>query len=239
MANILLIETSTRVCSVAIATNGQLVWLEEDNSANYSHSALLTVFVEKSLAGAGLDLGQIDCVAVSSGPGSYTGLRIGVSAAKGFCFALDKPLVAVDTLKALSANFLLKPEGENLAQQDSSMPLLLCPMIDARRMEVYTALYDTNLNVIEATSAKIIDENTFAQLLQTNRVAFFGDGAAKCREVLLHPNALVFDNINTSARGMVKEAFRLLEQNEFVDVAYYEPFYLKDFVAGKPKVKGL
>ncbi len=239
MANILLIETSTRVCSVAIAANGQLIWIEEDNNQNFSHSRLLTVFVEKALERAGLEFGQIDCVAVSSGPGSYTGLRIGVSAAKGFCFGLDKPLVAVDTLKALSANFLLQPEGIKMVHQDTSKHFLLCPMIDARRLEVYTALHCPDLNIISPTSAKIVEPTTFGELLENNTIAFFGDGAAKCREVLLHPNAMVFDNIQTSARGMVKEAFRLFEKAEFADVAYYEPFYLKDFVAGKPKVKGL
>ncbi len=239
MTNILLIETSTRVCSIAIANNGNLVWIEEDNSENYSHSALLTVFVEKAIERAGLKYNQIDCVGVSGGPGSYTGLRIGVSAAKGFCFALDKPLAAVDTLKALAANFLLQSEGDELVKKGSDKPLLLCPMIDARRMEVYTAMYDLDLNTLEATSAKIVSQGTFAEVLEKNRIAFFGDGAAKCREVLSHPNALFYDNIHTSARGMVREAFRLFNNQEFVDMAYFEPVYLKDFVAGAPKVKGL
>jgi tRNA threonylcarbamoyladenosine biosynthesis protein TsaB len=239
MANILLIETSTRVCSVGVASNGQLAALREDFSANYSHSALLTVFIEEVLASAKLTIKEVNAVAVSQGPGSFTGLRIGVSAAKGVCYALDVPLMAIDTLKAMAIECLnqktdvLEPLGQ------TRMPLLLCPMIDARRMEVYHALFDAELNYVVPTQAKIIDNNSFTDLLKNHRVAFFGDGAEKCSGFIQHENAIFFDDVYPSVKGMLVEALEKLARREFVDVAYFEPYYLKDFVAGAPKVKGL
>ena len=239
MANILLIETSTRVCSVGVAINGQLISLREDFSANYSHSALLTVFIEEVLASANLTIKEVNAVAVSQGPGSYTGLRIGVSAAKGVCYALDVPLIAVDTLKAMAVQCLEhKKEELQLARHDN-FPLLLCPMIDARRMEVYHALFDVDLNNVLPTQAKIIDNNSFADLLKNHRLAFFGDGAEKCSGFIQHENAIFFDDVFPSVKGMLVEALEKLARRQFVDVAYFEPYYLKDFVAGAPKVKGL
>ena len=239
MANILLIETSTRVCSVGVARDEKVLALREDHSANYSHSALLTRFIESSLEEAGLSAKELDAVAVSMGPGSYTGLRIGVSAAKGICYALDVPLIAVDTLQAL-ARQCLDQKKEIISQSgDSSLPLLLCPMIDARRMEVYHAIFDEQLKNVEPTQARIIIEDSFSAYLKDYRMVFFGDGAEKCTALLQHENSTIFFDVFPSVKGMVLPAFEKFKASQFVDVAYFEPFYLKDFVAGPPKVKGL
>lgn len=239
MKNLLLIETSTRVCSVGVACDGQLLSLHEDHSMNYSHSAVLTVFIEKALHDAGLRFSDLSGVGVSQGPGSYTGLRIGVSAAKGICYALDLPMLAIDTLEAM-ARLCLDHKHEALAGHPQQiLPLLLCPMIDARRMEVYQAIFDAQLQNIEATSAKIVEPDTYAGLLENHKVAFFGDGAAKCRPLLQHANAMIFEDVLPSVKGMISQAFAKMGAGDFVDVAYFEPFYLKDFVAGAPKVKGL
>ncbi len=240
MADILLLETTTRVCSVGLARDGHVIALREDLRQEYSHSSLLTVFMEEVLEEAALEPKDVDAVAVSQGPGSYTGLRIGVSAAKGFCFARDIPLIAVDTLRALAENGLhhlastaglLPPKQENV---------LLCPMIDARRMEVYYALFDLQLNTVKETAAEVIGSSSFQQdELQGAHIFFFGDGAEKCRDVLHHANTRYVGNINPGVRGMAACAESRYRREEFVDLAYFEPFYLKDFVAGKPRVKGL
>ncbi len=240
MAKILLIETTTRTCSAGIADNGRIVSLREDLSTDYSHSSLLTVFIEEVMHEAGLQAGDIDAAGVSEGPGSYTGLRIGVAAAKGFCYAKDIPLIAIDTMKALTATGL-----HHMSQIQGVTPpvagkTLYCPMIDARRMEVYYALFDRDLNKMGKTRAEIIDENSFREEhLQDARIFFFGDGAAKCREVLTSPNMHYVPGVYPSVRGMASEAEQLFGQGKFVDLAYFEPYYLKNFVAGKPRVKGL
>ena len=239
MAGILLIETSTRVCSVGIASDGKLLSLHEDHSMNYSHSALLTVFIEKALHDSGFSVKDLQGVAVSQGPGSYTGLRIGVSAAKGVCFALDIPLMAVDTLQAMARLCLEKKASELNEQPRQDLPLLLCPMIDARRMEVYHAVYDQHLKNVEPTQARVIEKGSFDELLKNHRLAFFGDGASKCIPLLEHPHATVFEDVFPSVEGMLPQAMKKFEAGDFVDVAYFEPFYLKDFVPGAPKVKGL
>jgi len=239
MANILLIETSTRVCSVGVARDGQLLALREDHSANYSHSALLTRFIESALKEAGLSAKELDAVAVSMGPGSYTGLRIGVSAAKGICYALDLPLIAIDTLRAMAWQCLDQKREIILQTGDGKLPLLLCPMIDARRMEVYHAIFNEELKTIEPTQARIITDDSFSTLLKNHRMVFFGDGAEKCTALLQHENTTVFNDVFPSVKGMVSAAFEKFSAEQFVDVAYFEPFYLKDFVAGAPKVKGL
>ncbi|MEE4177087.1 MAG: tRNA (adenosine(37)-N6)-threonylcarbamoyltransferase complex dimerization subunit type 1 TsaB [Bacteroides sp.] len=239
MANLLCIETSTRVCSVGILRDGDLLSIREDQSMNYSHSAVLTVFIENVLNESGLTAKDLDGVAVSQGPGSYTGLRIGVSAAKGVCYALDIPLMAIDTLQAM-ASLCLETKTEALnAHPNADLPLLLCPMIDARRMEVYHALFDTKLKHVEPTQAKVVEEGSFEEWLSRYRVAFFGDGASKCKTLLQHPNALIFDDVFPSVKGMMTQTTEKFQASAFVDVAYFEPFYLKDFVAGIPKVKGL
>ena len=231
MAVILNIETSTKVCSVGIAVDGIIKFIKESHLAN-SHAELVTLFSEEVIKNAAYELTDIDAVSVSMGPGSYTGLRIGVSTAKGFCYALDKPLIAINTLKAMAAGMV-----EN---EKSPKDFLYCPMIDARRMEVYAAFFDAELNEIKATEAVIVDENSFTELLSANKIIFAGDGAPKCEEMLSHQQNAVFKNdFNPSSTFMAKLSEQKFVQKDFEDIAYFEPFYLKDFVAGIPKVKGL
>jgi tRNA threonylcarbamoyladenosine biosynthesis protein TsaB len=227
MATILQIETATQVCSAAISINGETVALKEQMASNI-HAGSLTLFIKEVMDAAELQFTDLDAIAVSKGPGSYTGLRIGVSTAKGLCFALDKPLIGVETLRMMAAGFLAGQEA-----YDGQ----ICSMIDARRMEVFTAMYDANLNVVLPTEAKIIDENSFADELAQGKITFIGDGAMKCAEVLQRDNA-VFSDVNfNSAAHMSKLAYEAFTAAKFEDVAYFEPFYLKDFVLTTPKKK--
>jgi len=237
MGNILYIETATQVCSVALSANGTISQILESNEKN-SHSATITVFIEEVMKSSGIPFAALDAVAVSMGPGSYTGLRIGVSTAKGICYALDKPLIAISTLQSMAAGMLKGMESRNFGTP--SQPFLLCPMIDARRMEVYTALYDTNLGLVRNIQAEIIIESSFEAELEQSQVWFFGDGAAKCKTVLgNHPNARFIDDFQLSAAFMVSLAEEKFNRSEFEDVVYFEPYYLKDFIPGIPKIKGL
>ncbi len=225
MSLILQIETATTACSVALAMDGKVISLKELNEPNI-HAQKITLFIQEVLKNAGLTFDALDAVAVSSGPGSYTGLRIGVSTAKGLCFALNKPLIAVETLAAMSSGFANKFNPDE--------HVLLCPMIDARRMEVYTSLFDVNGNRIEPTSAKIIDETSFADFLKDHTIIFFGDGADKCREVLgTNSNAIFNNDFSNSAAYLTALAADKFKIKDFEDVAYFEPYYLKDFIAGK------
>jgi tRNA threonylcarbamoyladenosine biosynthesis protein TsaB len=227
---ILQIETATAACSVALAKDGNVLGFKQVNGRNL-HAEVITRFIEEIIAGAGFSYNNLDAIAVSCGPGSYTGLRIGISTAKGLCFALDKPLIAVETLAAMVEGVAAMDEYSN--QTD----LLLCPMIDARRMEVYTAVFDMNGERIKPTSAEIVDENSFADTLQNNKVLFFGDGAEKCFNVLkANPNALHLPDFLNSATHLTKKAAEKFNNGEFKDVAYFEPYYLKDFIAGKKAV---
>jgi tRNA threonylcarbamoyladenosine biosynthesis protein TsaB len=229
MALILNLETATTACSVSLGRDGKLLTVKELDG-EYTHAENLTIFIEEVLKQTGLQLSDVDAVAVSKGPGSYTGLRIGVSTAKGLCYALDKPLIAINTLSSLANG--IRHHSSHIIHPTS----LLCPMLDARRMEVYCAVYDTKGNEIKATAAEIIDENSFSELLKDHKVYFFGDGAAKCKEVLSkNNNAIFIDNIATSAKDMTAQAEKAYNSKQFEDVAYFEPFYLKDFVAGKKK----
>lgn len=239
MPLILHIETTTRACSVGLSNNGEMLALRESLDPNYSHSSTLTVFMEEVLREAGKKPIDLQAVAVSKGPGSYTGLRIGVSAAKGFCYALEIPLIAVDGLKALTVMALKQLAGSQCCIPPAAVEARFCPMIDARRMEVYYSLFTHDLLLLQDTKAEVIDENTFKKLLEEYKVVFFGDGAAKCRSVIKTCNALFLDGIWPSSVGMIVEAEQKYAQGDFVDTAYFEPSYLKDFVAGKPKVKGL
>jgi tRNA threonylcarbamoyladenosine biosynthesis protein TsaB len=187
------------------------------------------VYIDEAIKEAGLKPANLDAVCVSKGPGSYTGLRIGVSAAKGLCYGLGIPLLSVGSLESM-AHWAKAEFSEELTDVS-----ILCPMIDARRMEVYTQLFDASLNELQSVSAEIIDENSFATELEKGKVVFFGDGAAKCKEVINHPNALFLDDFKPRARGMISLAEKRVTANQFEDVAYFEPHYLKDFVAGKPK----
>ena len=228
MALILNLETATKVCSVALGKDGSLLALKEYHG-EYSHAEKLTVFVEEILKEAGLKLSDLDAIAISKGPGSYTGLRIGVSTAKGFCFALDKPLIAISTLQSMANKPSLKENTGNV---------LLCPMIDARRMEVYCAFYNMHNNLARDIAAEIIDEHSFEDILQKYKVIFLGDGAEKCKAILSqHQNAIFADNVFPSATDMITLSESAFHDKQFEDVAYFEPYYLKDFVTTTPKKK--
>jgi tRNA threonylcarbamoyladenosine biosynthesis protein TsaB len=230
MGLILNLETATTVCSVSLAKDGKLLALKELNE-DYTHAENLTIFIEDVLKQSNISLADVDAIAVSKGPGSYTGLRIGVSTAKGLCYSLNKPLVALNTLEHLASAVISNPTSE--IQHPNS---LYCPMIDARRMEVYCAVYDASGKEIKETAAEIIDENSFSDLLKNQTVYFFGDGSAKCKTILSqHKNALFIDHIVPSAKDMIVFSERAFNAKQFEDVAYFEPFYLKDFVAGKKK----
>ena len=230
MACILHIETSTDVCSVALSEDGAVLFSKEDFNGP-QHAVTLGVFIDEVLSMADSHAKLIDAVAVSCGPGSYTGLRIGASMAKGICYGRNIPLIALPTLKVLSVPILLMDE----LPEDA----LLCPMIDARRMEVYSAIYDRALNPIKEVSADIIDGDSYAEYLNNHPVYFFGNGANKCKEVIKHANARFIDDIQPLARWMFPLADRQFWNKEFQDVAYFEPFYLKEFVATIAKNKVL
>lgn len=227
MSLILQIETATQVCSAALSKDGHTVAVKELQAHNI-HASSLTLFIQEIMSQCNAGFKDLDAIAVSKGPGSYTGLRIGVSTAKGLCFALDKPLIAIDTLKMMAEGFVLQhPEYSGL----------ICPMIDARRMEVFTAVYNTGLDQVEEISAKIIDESSFNTYLEKSALVFIGDGAEKCRSAITHDNA-VFDADNyNSAANMSILAQQSFENSAFEDLAYFEPFYLKDFVFTTPKAK--
>lgn len=223
MACILSIESSTQTCSAAVSIDGKLVWNRE-NHALSSHSAVLGVYLSEAVRFIQANHWELEAVAVSEGPGSYTGLRIGVSLAKGLCFGLNIPLIALPTLKVMATRM-------------APSTAYLCPMIDARRMEVYTTLYDGNLNEIEPVRATIIDENSYRDLLAQNEIIFFGNGAEKCKTVIHSSNAIFKEEVNPLASDMANEAEVSYVTKRFVDAAYFEPFYLKDFQATTPKNK--
>ena len=230
---ILCLETATPVCSVALNDGCCTIALRETEGQN-AHSEKITNFIREVMETAHIDYHQLDAVAVSKGPGSYTGLRIGVSTAKGICYAADLPLMAVDTLEAMAYGMRAKL-GSQIADND-----LLVPMIDARRMEVYASIFDTHLNKIEDTAARVIDENSFEDLRKDHHLWLFGDGAPKLKKVFENqPNITIVDGFKPSAAYMLPLVEKALREQDFVDVAYFEPFYLKDFIAGKPHVKGL
>lgn len=229
MGLILQIETATTSCSVALAMDGNVLGFKEVNQRNI-HAEVITIFIDELLAAGGLKYSDLDAIAVSCGPGSYTGLRIGISTAKGLCFALDKPLIAIETLEAMARGLINSGYG-NLNQD-----MLLCPMIDARRMEVFTAVFSVTGIRIKATAALIIDENSFGDLLETNQMLFFGDGAEKCQAVLANnANAGFIPGFTNSAVHLTQIALEKFRNKDFEDVAYFEPYYLKDFIAGKKK----
>lgn len=226
MACILNIETSTNVCSVAVVHEGHVIWNEEDHSGP-NHAVTLGVYVDQALSfidNSGL---HVEAVAVSSGPGSYTGLRIGVSMAKGVCYGREAKLIAIPTLEAMCVPLLL---GDKI-EEDA----LLCPMLDARRMEVYATIYDRALHEVRPVGADIIDENSYKEVLDERVVYFFGPGAAKCKDVITHPNARFIDDMAPLAKDMAPLATKRFYRQEFEDVAYFVPFYLKEYQAALPK----
>ena len=222
LAYILNIETATKNCSVSISKEGETIVLKELNSGEYSHAEKLHEFIKQVVGEAGIELPELKAVAVSKGPGSYTGLRIGVSTAKGMCFALDIPLIAIDTLQALALSTSIS-EG------------LVIPLLDARRMEVYSAVFNSENEKIREVKAEIISEDSFSTYLNEQKVYFIGDGVEKCKGVITHKNATFIDGKLPSANEMSKLSFEKYKKNDIEDVAYFEPFYLKDFVAIKSK----
>ena len=227
MSVILQIETATTSCSVALAIDGKVVAFKQINERNI-HAEVITLFIDELVASANLTYDNLDAIAVSSGPGSYTGLRIGISTAKGLCFALDKPLIAIETLEAMAYGII---HNDDVA---IGRDTLLCPMIDARRMEVYCALFDTAGQKVRPTSADIIDGQSFAEELDKQKILFFGDGADKCEDALgTNPNAQFLPGFVNSATFLSQKAAEKFDKKEFEDVAYFEPYYLKDFIAGK------
>ncbi|MDR1004612.1 MAG: tRNA (adenosine(37)-N6)-threonylcarbamoyltransferase complex dimerization subunit type 1 TsaB [Prevotellaceae bacterium] len=226
MSCILHIETSTSACSVAVSEDGQAVFSKEDLNGP-SHSVSLGVFVDEALSFADSHAMPLDGVAVSCGPGSYTGLRIGVSMAKGLCYGRNIPLIGLPTLQVMCVPVLLYHD-------ELPDDALLCPMIDARRMEVYAAVYNRALHTVRDIAADIIDQYSYAEFLNNHPVYFFGNGADKCKEQLTHPNAHFIDGIVPQAKYMFPLAEQAMARNDFKDVAYFEPFYLKEFVASKP-----
>lgn len=236
MATIIHIETSTDICSAALSQDGECLFHEETPNALPSslaksgpnHARVLAPMVERMVSMADSHAIPIDAVAVSGGPGSYTGLRIGASTAKGLCYGRNLRLISVPTLQLLCTPVLLY-------RDDVPDNALLCPMIDARRMEVYAAVYDRSLREVRAVGADIVSADTYLPYLEQGPVCFFGNGADKCRAVITHPNAIFFPSVVPLAKDMVALAERAFLRGQFEDTAYYEPFYLKDFVAGKPR----
>lgn len=228
--NTLLIETATQVCSVVLASEGRIL-ARRDSDVPNAHSTRLSVFIQEVLDENRLTPRDLGAVCVSAGPGSYTGLRIGVSSAKGICYALGIPLVSVPTLLSMAALYY---------RQHPEYKGLVCPMIDARRMECYTMVVAPSLDVLRPTAADVITEGIFDEYLNRGEVTFIGDGAAKTRPLLgNHPNARFDDSFRLSAEGMIDLAAQRLAEGKTEDVAYFEPFYLKDFVAKKSVVHGL
>ena len=223
LALILNIETATKNCSVSLSNKEEVIALRELNDGNYSHSENLHVFIDEVLRSANKTFKEIDAIAVSKGPGSFTGLRIGVSAAKGLCFSLDLPLISIPTLASLARSINVKEGG------------LIIPLWDARRMEVYSAVFDHNYDQIRKTEAEIIDHNSFEEYLNNGKVYFLGDGAHKIKEIINHKSVVFLDGYFPSAREMAKLSYDKYKKNDTVDVAYFEPFYLKDFLITKSK----
>ena len=226
MSKILNIETSTTVCSVCISEDAKCKCFRE-NFAGNNHSELIGVFVQEILAESGFQPKDLDAVALSIGPGSYTGLRIGTSFAKGLCYGSNLKLITIPTLKIIAQNAKEKYNIEDDA--------LLCPMIDARRMEVYCCVYDSKLNEVRATEPQIIDENSFADILEDKKIYFFGNGAAKCKPFITHENAIFLSEVYPLATSMIKLADESFESKDFADVAYFEPFYFKAAHVTVPK----
>ena len=226
------IETATDVCSVALSSGTEIIGLKEEAGGN-NHAKNLLPFVDEVLKQSGMRMSEINGVAVSIGPGSYTGLRIGVSTAKGIAYTAGIPVMALSTLESIAQG------AKALWSKTSTEPVQIVPMIDARRMEVFTTRFDYDMQPLEEVSSKIVDENTFAELLSGQKVLFCGNGMPKCRELLsAFPNACFID-APISAKNMLPTALKKWQNSDFENVAYFEPFYLKEYVAAKPVVKGL
>ena len=225
MALILNLETATTNCSVSLAKDGEILAIKEHDTPNYSHAEQLHLFIEEVAKQASVSLPEIDAIAISKGPGSYTGLRIGVSAAKGLCFSLDIPLISVATLKSMAY------------QSKSSAIDFIIPVLDARRMEVYSHVFDADLNTIRETKADIIHADSYAEYVEKGKVLLVGNGAEKCKTILQHSDFSYDTTVVPSASEMATLSYEKYKKDDFEDVAYFEPYYLKDFIALKKKVK--
>jgi tRNA threonylcarbamoyladenosine biosynthesis protein TsaB len=226
MSLILHLETATTVCSVALSYEGKLISVKEENKG-FTHAEHLTVFIEEVLLSVNKTFASLDAIAVSKGPGSYTGLRIGVATAKGLCYGLGKPLIGVNTLASIAV-------GANYKNNKISN---VCAMLDARRMEVYTAIFDKKGNEIKATEALILDETSLAKELEMDEILFVGDGAKKFKEICSHPHAKFDLDFHPSAAHMIDIAYQKFQLKQYEDVAYFEPFYLKEFYSPVKKIK--
>jgi tRNA threonylcarbamoyladenosine biosynthesis protein TsaB len=234
---ILHIETATDICSVALSEGDRQLSLIESGQKR-SHASLLNSYIKQAVEQAGLTLKDLQGIAVSKGPGSYTGLRIGVSTAKGLAYALEIPLLASGTLENMASGAASNPEVAELKSIHGTN-LLLCPMLDARRMEVYAGFYTTENSLFREVSADIIDKESYKEILESHQVCFFGNGADKCKADVDQSNAHFIDGINPSAGSMIPSILKKYQKKQFEDVAYFEPFYLKDFIATIPKKKVL
>jgi tRNA threonylcarbamoyladenosine biosynthesis protein TsaB len=232
MALILSLETSEKVCSIALSENYDLIGTL-DIKEEKSHASMLTVLIEKLLHEKDIDIKELDAVAISKGPGSYTGLRIGMSVAKGICYALNIPLISVNSLQIMCIG--LVQSGKLKKMDKPTDNVILCPMIDAKRMEVYSALFDLNAEIVSEIEALTVNESSFKEMLNSKLVIFFGSGVGKCKSVIQHQNAYYIENFFPHASYMISIAFDSFSQNKFENVAYFEPYYLKDFVTTIPK----
>ena len=223
---ILHIETSTHFCSIALS-EGSLCLFTEMNCDGMNHAALLSIFILHAMDELNKKNKKLDAIAVSIGPGSYTGLRIGLSTAKGLCYGLDIPLISVNTLEIMTKQVLNSSFYDN--------DTLFCPMIDARRMEVFAAVYNSNIEIVREVSADIIDENSYLEFLKNNQLVFFGNGSAKCKTIINKTNAVFLEHINPLAENMICFSQKSFLEKKFVDIAYFEPFYLKEFQTTTPK----
>jgi tRNA threonylcarbamoyladenosine biosynthesis protein TsaB len=223
---IICLETATNICSVALCDSAGIISLKESDESK-SHASLLTVFIDEMLKENGIGARELDAVAVSKGPGSYTGLRIGVSVAKGIAYGASIPLIGIETTLSMFWGIYKSREADKNT--------LFCPMLDARRMEVYYAIYDAGGRTIKEISAEIISENSFINIPESQKIIFFGDGEAKCKDVIKQKNALFYDDFRISASYMHQPVIQAIKNHHFEDVAYFEPLYLKDFITSKPR----
>lgn len=226
---ILCLETATALCSVALCDKTGAIALRESNEGK-SHASLLTVFINDLLKETGIKINELDAVAVSKGPGSYTGLRIGVSAAKGIAYASSIPLIGVETTLSMFHGFFAEVKNKYQITHND----LFCPVLDARRMEVYYSLFDPNGRSIRSIRAEIMDKNSFCDFHESKRIFFFGDGTVKCKEIIKRKNVVFDNNFRISASYMHGPANESFTEHRFEDIAYFEPFYLKDFITSKP-----
>ena len=232
---ILHIETATAVCSVALSEGEKLLALKESD-LDRSHAALLTKFIRTCFSESKREISKLSAINVSKGPGSYTGLRIGVSTTKGIAYAQNIPVITTGTLNNLANGSRELPEIRDLISLHKDN-LLLCPMLDARRMEVYKAFFNPEGTMLGEVTADIIEENSYSDLLKKHKICFFGDGSEKCKTIINHPNAFFIEGVIPSARHMIPLALKAFNKKQFEDIAYFEPFYLKEFIATIPKKK--